>query len=82
MDERVSFWIPACASKCIRAHFVLWMRSTRYFETFLFPSTALMPMEYCLPLMDTFDCVEDIEFVASYREFVAERTGIELIIMS
>ena len=82
MDERVSFWrIPG---RIVVAAFVLTLLvcTTRYFETFLFPSTALMPMEYCLPLMDTFDCVEDIEFVESYREFVAERTGIELIILS
>jgi hypothetical protein len=48
----------------------------------IFPSTALMPMEYCMPLMDTFDFVEDLEFVESYRDFVKERTGIELIIIS
>lgn len=52
-----------------------------YFVTSLFPSTALMPMEYCLPLMDTFDCVEDLEFVESYRDYVKERTGVELIIV-
>ena len=53
-----------------------------YFVTFLFPSTALMPMEYCLPLMDAFDCVEDLEFVESYRDYVIERTGVELVIVS
>jgi hypothetical protein len=39
-----------------------------------------MPMEYCFPLMDTADVVEDPEFVFSYREFVEERTGVSLII--
>ena len=53
-----------------------------YLVTFLFPSTALMPMEYCMPLMDTFDFVEDLESVASYRDFVKERTGVELTLVS
>jgi hypothetical protein len=41
-----------------------------------------MPLEYCLPLMDVFDVVEDLDFLLSYREFVKERTGIALIIES
>lgn len=41
-----------------------------------------MPMEYCMPLMDTFDFVEDLESVASYRDFVKERTGVELTLVS
>lgn len=56
--------------------------STSYYSTFLFPSTALMPLEYCLPLMDVADTVEDIEFLESYREFLVKRTGVELIIES
>eukprot|EP00529_Nitzschia_sp_RCC80_P026140 CAMPEP_0113454614 /NCGR_PEP_ID=MMETSP0014_2-20120614/7952_1 /TAXON_ID=2857 /ORGANISM="Nitzschia sp." /LENGTH=339 /DNA_ID=CAMNT_0000346021 /DNA_START=31 /DNA_END=1050 /DNA_ORIENTATION=+ /assembly_acc=CAM_ASM_000159 len=51
-----------------------------YFYTFLFPSAALMPLEYCLPLMDTADVVEDLYFVADYRQFVIDRTGVELMI--
>jgi hypothetical protein len=51
-----------------------------YFYTFLFPSAALMPLEYCLPLMDTADVVEDLQFVADYRKFVVDRTGVELMI--
>ena len=39
-----------------------------------------MPLEYCLPLMDVADTVEDLDFVERYREFVIERTGVELII--
>jgi hypothetical protein len=54
--------------------------SAGYLSTFIFPSTALMPLEYCLPLMDVADFVEDLEFVESYREFILERTGVELII--
>jgi hypothetical protein len=54
--------------------------SCSYFYTFLFPSTALMPMEYCMPLMDTADTVENAEFVVTYREFVHDRTGVYLII--
>jgi hypothetical protein len=41
-----------------------------------------MPMEYCLPLMDTFDFVDDLEGIQSYRNFVLERTGVELTIES
>lgn len=51
-----------------------------YFYSFLFPSAALMPLEYCLPLMDTADVVEDLDFVSSYREYVVDRTGVELMI--
>lgn len=65
-------------SACRKA--TIWTKG--YFETFLFPTTALMPMEYCLPLMDTFDCIEDFDFVVSYREFVRERTGVDLIILA
>jgi hypothetical protein len=53
-----------------------------YFVTFLFPSTALMPLEYCLPLMDVSDTVEDLDFLESYRAYVKERTGVEMIIES
>ena len=54
----------------------------RYFFTFLFPSTALMPLEYCLPLMDVADFVEDVGSVVSYREYIKKCTGVELIIRS
>jgi hypothetical protein len=33
-----------------------------------------------MSLTDTADVVEDGEFVAVYREFVHDRTGVELII--
>ena len=41
-----------------------------------------MPMEHCLPLMDTFDFVEDLGTVTSYRDYLKERTGVELTILS
>ncbi len=41
-----------------------------------------MPMEYCLPLMDTFDFVDDLESVENYRDYVFERTGVQLTIVS
>jgi hypothetical protein len=53
-----------------------------YFYTLLFPSAALMPMEYCFPLMDVADVVTDLDFVVSYRQFVLERTGVGLIIVT
>mmetsp|Transcript_29129 Transcript_29129/g.70337 ORF Transcript_29129/g.70337 Transcript_29129/m.70337 type:complete len:290 (+) Transcript_29129:83-952(+) len=56
--------------------------SAGYFFTFLFPSTALMPLEYCLPLMDVADVVEDVDFLVTYRAFVHDRTGVDLIIES
>ena len=56
--------------------------SAGYFVTFLFPSSGLMPMEFCLPLMDTFDFVDDIDSVSSYRDYLKERTGVDLIIRS
>ena len=63
---------------CRRA--MTWTES--YVTTFFFPSTALMPLEYGLPLMDVADTVEDIEFLVHYREFVLKRTGVEMIIKS
>mmetsp|Transcript_1610 Transcript_1610/g.2534 ORF Transcript_1610/g.2534 Transcript_1610/m.2534 type:complete len:286 (+) Transcript_1610:129-986(+) len=54
--------------------------TSKYWVTFIFPSIALMPVEYCLPLMDTADTVEDLEFMEQYREFVIDRTGVELIV--
>lgn len=39
-----------------------------------------MPLEYCLPIMDVADCVQDLDFLINYREYVQNRTGVELII--
>jgi len=52
-----------------------------YLYSFLFPSSALLPLEYCLPLMDGDTC-EDLDFIESWREFVLDRTGVSLTIMS
>jgi hypothetical protein len=41
-----------------------------------------MPMEYCFPLMDVADVVEDLDFVVRYRQFVLERTGVGLVIVT
>jgi hypothetical protein len=41
-----------------------------------------MPLEYCLPLMDVADTVEDLDFLVAYRTFVKERTGVELVIQT
>jgi len=53
-----------------------------YFFTFLFPSAALMPLQYCIPLMDVADTVEDFDFIARYREYIQDITGVELMIVS
>lgn len=90
-------WLPGIVSHrdVMHAYFVviLWIvlhhgcrRATAwtssYFVTFLFPSTALMPLEYCLPLMDVADAVENLDFLVRYRAYVKERTGVEIIIES
>jgi len=51
-----------------------------YIVTFFFPSAALMPLEYCLPIMDTFDCIENLDSLISYQKYIQDRTGVELII--
>mmetsp|Transcript_23395 Transcript_23395/g.32686 ORF Transcript_23395/g.32686 Transcript_23395/m.32686 type:complete len:283 (+) Transcript_23395:89-937(+) len=69
------FWIVTHHA-CRRA--TAW--TSGYLVTFFFPSLALMPMEYCLPLVDTIDTVEDLEFIEQYREFVIDQTGVELAV--
>ena len=39
-----------------------------------------MPLEYCLPLQETFDCVEDLESLETWRAYIKDRTGVELTI--
>ena len=46
----------------------------------IMPSVALMPLEYCLPLMDTGDCIEDLESLENWRSFIKDRTGVEITI--
>lgn len=90
-------WLPGKVTHrdCLHAYVVVFLwtllhqfcrRSTvwtdHYLMTFFFPSTALMPLEYCLPLMDVADTVEDEEFLVSYRDFVEKRTGMAMTIRS
>ena len=86
--RRATTWCPRYATKnneksgeklCLICNNIV---RNSYFVTLMFPSTALMPMEYCLPLMDTFDFVDDLELVDSYRQYVVERTGVQLTILS
>jgi len=51
-----------------------------YVTTLLMPSAALLPLEYCLPLMGDLDIVGDDEGMADWHEFVKEQTGISLLI--
>jgi len=55
---------------------------TNYFVSFLCPSTALLPMEYCLPFMDTLDFIDDIDGAGDYVKFIKRRTGVSLIVVS
>lgn len=52
-----------------------------YFTTLLMPSAALLPLEYCLPLMGDLDIVGDDEGMADWHEFVKAQTGINLLII-
>ena len=49
-----------------------------YFATFLMPSAALLPLEWCLPLMGDLDVVADGESLQEWHAFVSEQTGITL----
>lgn len=51
-----------------------------YPVSFLLPSAALMPMQYCVPFIDCFDVIDDLASVQDLRDFVRRRTGVELII--
>lgn len=55
---------------------------TGYIWSLLFPSTILMPLEYCLPLMDTLDFAGDIQAASDYVDFVQKRIGANLIVIS
>lgn len=52
-----------------------------YFTTLLMPSAALLPLEYCLPLMGDLDIVGDDEGMADWHAFVKAQTGINLLII-
>ena len=49
-----------------------------YLATFLMPSAALLPLEWCLPLMGDLDVVADGESLQEWHAFVSEQTGITL----
>lgn len=41
-----------------------------------------MPLEYCLPLADVENTVDDLDFVASYREYIKDETGVALFLQA
>ncbi len=55
-------------------------RGTGYFHTFFAPSAALLPLEYCLNLIDQ-EMIGDesgLEDLGKFREFIADQTGVWL----
>uniref|UniRef100_A0A7S2R6N1 Uncharacterized protein n=1 Tax=Eucampia antarctica TaxID=49252 RepID=A0A7S2R6N1_9STRA len=93
----ISAWLPGAVTHAdaIHAYAIVLMWSimhhfcfqathwgTGYFLSFFFPSSSLLPLEYCLPLMDVADFVENLDTVENYRNFVKDRTGAELIVYS
>jgi len=92
-----SAWTPGGASHHDVAHayviVFMWIimhhecrKATAWESSYLvglfLPSTVLLPMEYCLPLMDVADTVEDMDFLVRYRTFVKARTGVDIIIVT
>jgi len=47
-----------------------------YIVTILSPSTALMPLEYCMPLLD--GTADSLDWTESYLEFVSKRTNVNI----
>lgn len=54
-------------------------RGTGYFHTLLTPSTALLPLEYCLNLIDQ-EMIGDVDDLAAWRDFIKRESGVELTI--
>ena len=56
---------------------------TGYFHTLFVPSATLLPLEYCLNLIDQEmignDGIEDLE---KWRAFIKDETGVELTIIA
>ena len=50
-----------------------------YLQTLFSPSAALMPLEYCILLTDV-ESIEDLDALAEWRGFVADETGVSLLI--
>jgi len=61
--RRATCWLPS--------------RGAGYLLTLLMPSTALLPLEYSLPLLET----EDLEGLVAWRSFVLEHCGVPLNIV-
>ena len=56
-------------------------RGTGYFHTLFAPSTALLPLEWCLNLLDQ-EMIGDVGDVESWRTFIKEESGVELTIIA
>ena len=57
-------------------------RGTGYFHTLFAPSTALLPLEYCLNLTDQEMVGDDgLDDLAEWREFIERETGVKLTIV-
>ena len=52
--------------------------SWRWVRYLLMPPAALLPLEWCLPLMGDLDVVADGESLQEWYAFVSEQTGITL----
>ena len=50
----------------------------RYWTTLLFPSAALAPLEYAIPLADPELAGEDLAALGEWRAFIIERCGVAL----
>jgi len=56
-------------------------RGTGYFHTLFAPSTALLPLEFCLNLIDQEMIGDDgLDDLTKWREFIKAESGVELII--
>ena len=56
-------------------------RGTGYFHTLFAPSTALLPLEYCLNLIDQEMIGDDgLEDLTKWRAFIKAESGVELTI--
>lgn len=53
---------------------------TGYWVSFVLPSAALLPLEWCLPMRDCFDGVGSVDDVKEYVDFIKLRCGIDLSI--
>jgi len=54
-------------------------RGTGYLHTLFAPSTALLPLEFCLNLIDQ-DMIGNLGDLESWRTFIEDQSGVQLII--